>query len=64
MERSKNKQDMINILMPLGMMAGCTIGSIVGMFLDSGFLVYAITIGSGVGYIVGLIAYLLSLKMK
>ena len=64
MERSKNKQDMINILMPLGMMAGCAIGSIIGMFLGPSSLVYAITIGSGVGYIVGLIAYLLSVKMK
>lgn len=50
MENSKNKQDCINSLMPLGVIVGCATGSVVGIFWNSGILLYSIAIGSGLDF--------------
>ncbi|PEE44118.1 hypothetical protein [Bacillus pseudomycoides] len=49
--------DLIDSLIPLGMIFGCAIGVIFGMFFKPGFLVFTVGLGAGIGYLFGVIAY-------
>ena len=57
MKKSKDAKGLIDSLIPMGLIVGCAIGVIVGVFLEPSFLVFTISIGSGVGYLFGIIAY-------
>lgn len=52
----KNK-DLINSLIPLGMIFGSAIGVILGIFFESISLGYSIVLGAGIGLLLGTIAY-------
>ena len=52
----KNK-DLMNGLIPLGMIFGGAIGVILGMFFDSISLGYSISLGAGIGLLLGTIVY-------
>jgi len=52
----KNK-DLINSLIPLGMIFGGAIGVILGMFFEPTPQVFPITLGAGIGLLLGSIAY-------
>ena len=43
----------------MGLIVGCAIGAIVGVFLKPNLLVFTISVGSGVGYLFGIIAYVI-----
>jgi len=57
MKKLKDAQNLIDSLIPIGMSFGCAIGVIVGMFLKPSFLVFSVSIGTGMGYLFGVIAY-------
>lgn len=46
-----------NSLIPLGMIFGCAIGVVGGIYFKPNSLPYTIGIGSGIGYFIGVIAY-------
>lgn len=52
----KNK-DLINSLIPLGMIFGGAIGVILGMFFESISQGFSIALGAGIGLLFGTIAY-------
>lgn len=52
----KNK-DLINSLIPLGMIFGGAIGVILGMFFEPISQVFSIALGAGIGLLLGSIAY-------
>ena len=54
--KSKGAQDLIDSLMPIGMLCGCAVGVLVGMFSPIP-LVYTVALGAGVGYFLGFLAY-------
>lgn len=55
-EKSKDAQDLLDSLMPLGMLFGCAAGVILSMFFSFSLL-SALTFGSGVGLLLGYFAY-------
>ncbi|TCJ02525.1 hypothetical protein [Cytobacillus praedii] len=55
-KKSKSAQNLLNSLIPLGMLIGCTIGVIVNMFLPISLLP-AVSIGAGIGLLFGYFAY-------
>ncbi|MDY0409696.1 hypothetical protein ACFFIS_05775 [Virgibacillus soli] len=57
MEKSRNTKVLIDSLIPLGMIFGSAIGVIFGMFFNPSFLVFSISIGAGIGLLVGVIAF-------
>ncbi|HDX9578670.1 TPA: hypothetical protein ROX88_002213 [Bacillus pseudomycoides] len=57
MKRSKDAKDLIDSLIPIGMMFGCAIGVIFGMFFKPIFLVFIVSLGTGIGYLFGVIAF-------
>lgn len=52
----KNK-DLIDSLIPLGMIFGGAIGVIIGMFFEPISQVFSIALGGGIGLLLGSIAY-------
>ena len=58
MKNSKHTKDLITSYMPLGMIFGCAIGVLVGIFFPS-YLLLAICLGTGIGYLLGVIVYLI-----
>lgn len=56
MEKS-NAKDFIDSLIALGIISGCAIGIIIGMFFKPSSLVFTVSFGTGIGYIIGVIAY-------
>lgn len=56
MEKSRNTKDFIDSLIPLGMIFGSAIGTILGMFFKPSFLIFTVS-GAGIGYLIGIILY-------
>ncbi|WHY88647.1 hypothetical protein QNH39_12775 [Neobacillus novalis] len=55
-KKSKGAQDLLNSLIPMGMLFGCAIGVIFGMFFSIS-LVFTVSLGAGIGYLFGFFAY-------
>ncbi|MBL3819682.1 hypothetical protein RCJ96_09785 [Bacillus sp. BSL6] len=55
-KKSKNAQILLDSFIPMGMLVGCIIGLISGMFFPN-YLLLAVSIGTGVGYLLGFFAY-------
>jgi len=62
MKKSRDTKNLIDSLIPLGMLAGTALGVIVSFFFKPGFLVFSISLGAGIGYLVGTIAYAICSK--
>ena len=54
--KSKGAQDLIDSLMPIGMLCGCAFGILLGM-LSPIPMAYTVGLGAGVGYLLGFFAY-------
>ena len=63
MEKS-NTKEFKNSFIPLGMIFGCAIGIIVGIYFKPSSLPYTVGIGSAIGYFIGVIAYGICSKME
>jgi len=55
-KKSIRAQNVLDSLIPLGMIFGCTIGIIFSMFLSI-TLLYGISLGAGIGLLFGYISY-------
>ncbi|MFF1290605.1 hypothetical protein ACFVXR_23970 [Bacillus thuringiensis] len=55
-KKSKEAQLLLDSLIPIGMLLGCIIGLIFGMFSPD-FSLLSISLGSGIGYLFGFFAY-------
>lgn len=55
-KKSKNAQILLDSLIPMGMLVGCIIGLIFGMFFPD-YSLLAVSLGSGIGYLLGFFAY-------
>ncbi|SES45003.1 hypothetical protein [Psychrobacillus sp. OK032] len=55
-KKSKGDQDLLDILIPMGMLIGCAIGVIWGMFFQISLL-STVSLGAGIGYLFGYFAY-------
>ncbi|HDR4907793.1 TPA: hypothetical protein QCR48_004274 [Bacillus cereus] len=55
-KKSKNAQILLDSLIPMGMLLGCLIGIIVGIFSPDSLLL-SVSLGSGIGYLFGFFAY-------
>ncbi|TXR94583.1 hypothetical protein DN390_24525 [Bacillus sp. SH7-1] len=55
-KKSKNAQILLDSFIPMGMLVGCIIGLIFGMFFPD-FSLLSISLGSGIGYLLGFFAY-------
>ncbi|PEC85572.1 hypothetical protein COK00_28620 [Bacillus cereus] len=55
-KKSKNAQVLLDSFIPMGMLVGCIIGLIFGMFFPD-FSLLSISLGSGIGYLFGFFAY-------
>ncbi|MBS4196318.1 hypothetical protein [Lederbergia citri] len=57
MKKSSNAKNFVDSFIPLGMIFGCAIGVIFGMFFKPSFQVFTVSIGAAIGYLFGIIAY-------
>ncbi|WP_019850463.1 hypothetical protein [Desulfitobacterium sp. PCE1] len=57
MIKSRDAKDLMDSLIPMGMIFGCAIGVIIGMFFKPSFLVFTIALGTGIGYLFGVAAF-------
>ncbi|MDZ4618442.1 hypothetical protein ORM77_11020 [Bacillus cereus] len=55
-KKAKNAQVLLDSLIPIGMLLGCLIGIIVGIFSPDSLLL-SVSLGSGIGYLFGFFAY-------
>ncbi|MBU8878240.1 hypothetical protein BGM26_04450 [Bacillus sp. FJAT-29790] len=55
-KKSKRAQDLLDSLIPMGMLFGCAIGAVFGMFFPIP-LVFTVSLGAGIGYLIGFFAY-------
>ncbi|MBJ9982696.1 hypothetical protein IBT50_18810 [Bacillus sp. S70] len=55
-KKSKEAQLLLDSLIPIGMLFGCIIGLIFGIFSPD-FSLLSISLGSGIGYLFGFFAY-------
>jgi hypothetical protein len=55
-KKSKSAQNLLDSLIPLGMIFGCALGIILGMFFQISLL-STVTLGAGIGYLFGYFAY-------
>lgn len=55
-KKSKSAQNLLDSLIPLGMMFGSALGIIISMFSPLSLL-FTITIGAGLGLLIGYFAY-------
>ncbi|WP_226035190.1 hypothetical protein [Aquibacillus saliphilus] len=55
-KKSKSAQDLLDSLIPFGMLFGCAIGVILGIFSPISLL-YTVSLGAGFGYLFGYFAY-------
>ncbi|EMN7728982.1 MULTISPECIES: hypothetical protein [Bacillus] len=55
-KKSQKAQLLLDSLIPIGMLFGCIIGLIFGMFSPD-FSLLSISLGSGIGYLFGFFAY-------
>ncbi|MEI5924919.1 hypothetical protein ACK3XG_21215 [Bacillus sp. TD10] len=55
-KKSKKAQVLLDSLIPMGMLVGCMIGLIFGMFFPD-FSLLSVSLGAGIGYLFGYFAY-------
>ncbi len=55
-KKSKNAQILLDSFIPMGMLVGCIIGLISGMFFPD-YSLLAVSLGAGIGYLFGFFAY-------
>jgi len=55
-KKSQKAQLLLDSFIPMGMLVGCMIGLIFGMFFPD-FSLLSISLGSGIGYLFGFFAY-------
>ncbi|OZI13605.1 hypothetical protein CEW92_00350 [Bacillaceae bacterium SAS-127] len=55
-KKSKSAQNLLDSLIPMGMLFGCAIGVIFGVFSPIP-LVFTVSLGAGIGYLFGFFAY-------
>lgn len=55
-KKTKGAQDLLDSLIPIGMVLGCFVGVILGMFSPISQLT-TISLGTGIGYLIGYFAY-------
>ncbi|HFU7087359.1 TPA: hypothetical protein ACGN8S_002396 [Bacillus cereus] len=55
-KKSNEAQILLDSLIPIGMFIGCIIGLIFGMFFPD-YSLLAVSLGSGIGYLLGFFAY-------
>nr|WP_204667172.1 hypothetical protein [Gracilibacillus alcaliphilus] len=55
-KKSKNTQALLDSLIPLGMLCGCAMGTVFGMFSPFSLAV-TISLGAGIGFLGGYLAY-------
>ncbi|MED1041704.1 hypothetical protein EXW32_05365 [Bacillus mycoides] len=55
-KKSKEAQNLLDSLIPMGMFVGCMIGLIFGMFFPDLSLL-SVSLGAGIGYLFGFFAY-------
>ncbi|HHT7237082.1 MULTISPECIES: hypothetical protein [Bacillus] len=55
-KHSKGAQQLLDSLIPMGMLFGFSIGLIVGIFSPD-FLMFTVSLGAGIGYLFGFFAY-------
>lgn len=55
--KKSNAKDLIDSLIPLGMIFGCAIGIVLGLFFKPSSLIFTVSLGAGIGYLIGVIAY-------
>ncbi|MBU5218010.1 hypothetical protein KQI67_15000 [Bacillus albus] len=55
-KKSQKAQLLLDSLIPIGMLIGCIIGLIFGMFYPD-YSLLAVSLGSGIGYLLGFFAY-------
>lgn len=55
-EKSKGTQELLNSLIPIGMLFGCTIGIILSMLFQIPLLP-TISLGASIGYLLGYLAF-------
>ncbi|KMN69785.1 hypothetical protein VK96_14400 [Bacillus cereus] len=55
-KKSKEAQLLLDSLIPIGMLVGCMIGLIFGIFFPN-FALLSVSLGSGIGYLFGFFAY-------
>ncbi|HDR7586469.1 hypothetical protein BW899_00140 [Bacillus mycoides] len=55
-KKSKEAQNLLDSLIPMGMFVGCMIGLIFGMFFPD-FSLLSVSLGAGIGYLFGFFAY-------
>jgi hypothetical protein len=60
-KKSNGAQVLLDSLIPMGMLFGCAIGVIFGMFFSIS-LVFTVSFGAGIGYLFGFFAYALYSK--
>ncbi|WP_241747149.1 hypothetical protein [Lysinibacillus sphaericus] len=64
MKKSSDAKVLIDSLIPLGMIFGSALGVVFGMFFKPNFLVFTIVLGAGIGYLFGVIAYVIFRKQE
>ncbi|MFC9446176.1 hypothetical protein ACFTSE_08045 [Bacillus cereus] len=55
-KKSKNAQILLDSFIPMGMVLGCLIGIIIGIFSPD-YLLLSVSLGAGIGYLFGFFAY-------
>ncbi|MEX0415318.1 hypothetical protein [Bacillus sp. C30] len=55
-KKSKGAQQLLDNLIPMGMLLGCLIGIIVDIFFP-GYSLFTVGLGAGIGYLFGFFAY-------
>ncbi|MES5859449.1 hypothetical protein QCI47_22820 [Bacillus cereus group sp. RP29] len=55
-KKSKEAQNLLDSLIPIGMLVGCIIGLISGMFFPD-YSLLAVSLGARIGYLLGFFAY-------
>ncbi|KWU63478.1 hypothetical protein AWW70_13015 [Bacillus mycoides] len=55
-KKSKGAQQLLDSLIPMGMLLGCLIGIIVDIF-SPGYSLFTVGLGAGIGYLFGFFAY-------
>lgn len=55
-KKSKSAQQLLDSLIPMGMLLGCLIGIIVDIFFPN-YSLFTIGLGAGIGYLLGFFAY-------
>lgn len=55
-KKSKGAQDLLDSLIPIGMLFGCALGVVLGIFFVHSRLLL-VSLGAGIGYLLGFFAY-------